>query len=83
MRVRHEAMQPHRSQSGITHTPHPHPSLRATFSRREKDQLDANAPPILQPFTLSVAGDTPAKSKCQDAHKQHGKTPLPAGEGLG
>ena len=83
MRLWHEAMQAHRSRSDITRTPHPHPSLRATFSRREKDQLDADAPPILQPFALSVAGGTPAKSKRQDAHNQHGKAPLPAGEALG
>jgi len=37
-------MQPHRSQSGITRAPPPHSPLRATFSRREKDQLDADAP---------------------------------------
>jgi hypothetical protein len=37
-------MQVHRSQLDITRTPHPHPSLRATFSRREKDQLDTDSP---------------------------------------
>jgi hypothetical protein len=76
-------MQAHRSPSDITHAPHPHPSLLATFSRLEKDQLDADAPPILQPFALSVAGGTPAKSKRQYAHSHHGKAPLPVGEGLG
>ena len=83
MRVRHEAMQPHRSQSGITRAPPPHSPLRATFSRREKDQLDADAPPILQPFALSVAGGTPAKSKRQYAPSQHGKAPLPRERGRG